>query len=192
MKKLRNLIVSLMCIFTLSNADELLLDGSHSEVGFSIKHMMISNVKGNFTAFDAEMDYDLNGKKFNSLSATIEAKSINTGIDKRDEHLRSADFFEVAKFPNITFKMISYKADGDEGIMRGILTIKDVTKEVKLNTTINGTIKDLQGNTRVGFSMNGKINRKDYGLKWNQLLEAGGFAVGDDVKIIIELETLVM
>ena len=191
-KRFRNLVLSLLFIFSFANGDELIIDAAHSEVGFSIKHMMISNVKGKFTQFDADIDYDIKTQKFNSLDATITAKSINTGITKRDDHLRSGDFFEVAKFADIKFKMTKYTSDGDEGTMYGLLTIKDITKKVKLDVSINGTIKDFKGNTRVGFTLEGKIKRKDYGLKWNKALEFGGFAVGEKVKIIIELETIEM
>lgn len=191
-KRLSVFILSLFLMFSFAKADELIIDSSHSEVGFSIKHMMISNVKGEFGTYDAEMDFDLKTKKFNSLLATVETKSVDTGITKRDNHLRSEDFFEVAKFPKMTYKMTKYEADGDEGVMHGLLTIRDVTKKVKLDVTVNGIIKDFKGNTRVGFTMEGKINRKDFGLKWNKALEFGGFAVGDRVKIIIELETLVL
>lgn len=192
MKKLSAIIVGFFLLFSFAKAEELIIDSSHSEVGFSIKHMMISNVKGEFKEYDAEIDYDIKAKKFNALEATIVASSVDTDITKRDNHLRSEDFFEVAKFPNITYKMTDYEADGDEGVMTGILTIRDVSKKVKLNVEVNGAIKDYAGNTRVGFTMTGKINRKDFGLKWNKALEFGGFAVGERVKITIELETLAL
>jgi polyisoprenoid-binding protein YceI len=129
---------------------------------------------------------------FNSLEATVEARSVDTGIEKRDDHLRSEDFFEVEKFPQITYKMTKYTADGDEGVMEGILTMRGVSKKVNLNVTVNGVIKDFKGNTKAGFTLEGKINRKDFGLKWNKALELGGLAVGEKVKIVIELETMVM
>ena len=117
MKTLRNILVSLMMIMSFSNAAEMMLDGSHSEVSFSIKHMMISNVKGEFTDFDTQMDYDVKKKKFNSLTATINASSVDTGITKRDNHLRSSDFFEVEKFPKIKFVMTRYKNNGSMGTL---------------------------------------------------------------------------
>jgi polyisoprenoid-binding protein YceI len=193
MKKITSLLLSSITAFTLyTQADELIIDNSHSEVGFSIKHMMISNVKGKFNSYDAEIDYDLDKKVFNSLEATIDPKSIDTGIEKRDDHLRSSDFFDVEKYPQMTFTMKSYKADEDEGVMVGVLTLHGITKEVKLDVTVNGTIVDNTGNTKVGFTFEGKINRKDFGLTWNKLIETGGIAVGEKVKITIELETLVM
>ncbi len=172
-------------------AEPFVLDKGHSSVGFSVKHMMITNVTGNFKDFSGELDFDTKKKSFNSLSGTIKATTVDTGIEKRDEHLRSADFFEVEKFPDITFKMTSYKAKGDDGEMEGELTIKGVTKKVKLQTEIGGLIKDLQGDTRVGFTLSGKISRKDFGLTWNKALETGGVVVGDDVKLTIEAQAKV-
>lgn len=185
--------VSIIALFlfgslTLSAAN-LAIDKSHSEVGFSIKHLMISNVKGKFTNYDADIEYDLKTKRLTKLDAYIITKSIDTGIVKRDKHLRSADFFEVDKFPKITFKMISYE---DDETLVGDLTIHGVTKRVKLDIENNGSIKDLKGNTRVGFTIEGKIKRKDFGLTWNKALEAGGVVVGDRVKLTIELELLVL
>ncbi|RXJ68640.1 polyisoprenoid-binding protein [Halarcobacter ebronensis] len=166
------------------------IDGSHSEVGFSVKHLMISNVKGKFTSYDTKIDFDAATKSFNTLEAVIKVESIDTGIEKRDNHLRSEDFFYAQEFPLITFKMKSYKADGDEGVAIGDLTMRGVTKEVKLDVEDIATVKDFKGNERVGFTIKGKINRMDYGLKWNQALELGGVAVSEDVKLVIEVEAV--
>ncbi|MEA3354849.1 MAG: YceI family protein [Campylobacterota bacterium] len=192
MKRFYSIVISCLLIMSFVKADEMVIDSSHSEVGFSIKHMMISNVKGKFKEYDAEIEFDLKKKIFTELDATIVAKSIDTGITKRDNHLRSEDFFEVVKYPKITYKMTKYTPDGDEGVMEGILTIRDVTKKVKLDVSVNGIIKDNEGNTRAGFTLEGKINRKEFGLKWNKALELGGFAVGDKVKIVIELSTMAL
>lgn len=173
------------------NAAVLQIDKSHSEVAFSVKHMMISNVKGEFSEFDAKIDYDLKSREFKALEAVVIADSIDTGIEQRDDHLRSADFFDIEKYPDIVFTMTSYKPQGQEGIMTGELNIHGVTKTVKLYVVENGSIKDNKGNTKVGFTLEGKINRKDFGLTWNKVIEAGGFAIGDTVKITIELETVV-
>lgn len=174
------------------NGETLAIDKGHSEVGFSIKHLMISSVKGKFTQYDGDIKYDLKSKSFTKFDTYVETKSIDTGITKRDNHLRSADFFEAKKYPKLTFKMDSYENDGDEGVLIGNLTIHGVTKRVKLEVENNGSIKDLRGNTRIGFTITGKINRKDFGLTWNKALEAGGVVVGDKVKIIIELQTIVV
>ncbi len=158
------------------------VDVAHSSVGFKIKHLMISNVKGNFSTFSG--NYDLENGMLKSLDGTIETNSINTGIDKRDNHLRSADFFDVAKYPQMTFKMTSF--DGDK--VTGDLTIHGVTKSVTLEAEISGTVKDPWGSMRSSISLEGTIKRSDFGLTWNQALEAGGVVVGDEVKMSIELE----
>lgn len=165
------------------------LDSSHSEVGFSVKHLMISNVKGKFGMFDANMDFDVKTKTFKSLSATIDTDSIDTDNERRDEHLKSPEFFNIKKFDEIKFAMTSYeKLSDDEGKMKGNLTIKGVTKPVVLNVEIGGIGKGFKGETRMGFTLTGKINRKDFALTWNKVLETGGVAVGDKVKLNIEIE----
>ena len=173
-------------------AAELVIDEAHSEVGFSVKHLMISNVKGKFSEFGGDIDFDLKTKKFNKFDGVVTVKSIDTGIGKRDEHLRSADFFDEPKFPKITYKMQKYTAKGNAGVMDGVLTIRGISKPVKLNVEIGGIIKDQKGESKVGFSLSGKINRKDFGLNWNKVLEAGGVTVGDEIKLNIELETAVL
>ncbi len=190
MTTLNKLILASFLSVSVANATPHTLDVGHSEVGFSVKHLMITNVKGKFKAYDADIDFDYKTKTFNKLNAVIQTKSIDTGIEKRDKHLRSEDFFLAKKFPEITFNMKSYKADGDEGEIIGDLTIRGTTKEVKLDVEDIGTIKDFNGNNRVGFTLKGKINRVDYGLKWNEALEFGGIAVGEKVKLVIEVEAV--
>jgi len=190
MNLLTKIVAASALTFSLANATPHSLDQGHSEVGFSVKHLMITNVKGEFTKFDAEIDFDYKTKSFNKLDAVIQTKSVDTGIEKRDNHLRSEDFFLADKHPQITFKMKSYKADGDEGVMVGDLTIRGITKEVKLEVEELATVKDFQGNNRVGFTLEGKINRMDYDLKWNKVLEAGGFAVGETVKLIVDVQAI--
>lgn len=190
MKTIAKLLATSVLAFGIANASPHDLDLSHSEVGFSVKHLMITNVKGNFKDFSADIDFDYKTKTFNKLSATVQTKSVDTGIVKRDNHLRSEDFFLSNKYPKLTFKMKSYKAEGDEGVMIGDLTIRGVTKEIKLNVEDLGTIKDFEGNNRVGFTLKGKINRIDYGLKWNKALELGGLAVDEKVKIIAEVQAV--
>jgi len=166
------------------------LDGSHTSVGFSVKHLMITNVKGDFKKYDAVIDFDSKTKTFNTFKATVDTASVDTGIVKRDNHLKSEDFFLSEKFPKMTFVMKSYKADGDEGEMKGDLTIRGITKPVTLEVDDLATIKDFEGNTRVGFTLEGKINRFDYDLKWNKALELGGVAVGENVKIQVEVQAV--
>jgi polyisoprenoid-binding protein YceI len=164
------------------------LDNAHTAVGFSVKHLMITNVKGEFKKYDASIDFDAATKTFKTFKANIETASVDTGIEKRDNHLKSDDFFLSEKFPKMTFEMKSYKADGDEGKMTGDLTIRGITKTVTLDVEEIATIKDFEGNSRVGFTLEGKINRMDYDLKWNKALELGGVAVSEEVKIIVDVQ----
>lgn len=160
------------------------VDSSHSNVGFKVKHMMISNVKGNFNEFNGSFEYDQKTNTLKALKGEVKVASIDTDNAKRDGHLKSADFFDAANHPNLTFSLDKIK--GDKAY--GILTMRGVSKNVVLDFEDNGSIKDPWGNTRVGLALSGKINRIDYGLKYNSVLEAGGVAVGETVKLDIELE----
>ena len=190
MKLLGKSILALALGFSLVNATEYTIDESHTHVGFSVKHLMITNVNGEFKTYNAEIDFDAKTKTFNKLNAVIDTASIDTDNQKRDEHLKSEDFFASEKFPKMTFQMTSYKVDGDEGIATGNLTIRGITKEVKLKVEDIGTVKDFKNVNRVGFTLKGKINRMDYDLKWNKALEAGGVAVAEEVKLIVEVEAI--
>ena len=172
----------------LASASVYTLDAGHTNVGFSVKHLMITNVKGDFKKYDATIDFDAATKSFKVFKANIETASVDTGIEKRDNHLKSDDFFLSEKFPKMTFEMKSYESNGDEGKMTGDLTIRGITKLVVLDVEDLATIKDFEGNTRVGFTLNGKINRMDYDLKWNKALELGGVAVSEEVKIIVDVQ----
>ena len=158
------------------------VDPSHSTVGFKVKHMMISTVTGKFGNFSGS--YDLDKGQFKSLKGEIKSASIDTGIVKRDDHLRSADFFDATKFGDITFVMTSASKDK----MIGNLTIRGITKKVTLDIDMGGTVTDPWGNERSGFVLNGQVNRRDFGLNWNKAIEAGGVVVGDEVKLVIEIE----
>lgn len=165
------------------------LDRTHSELAFKVRHMMITNVKGEFTKFDATILSD--GKDFtkSSIDVTIYADSIFTNDETRDGHLKSADFFDVEKHSTLTFQGKSLKKEyDDEYKLKGILTIKGVSKEVTLDVEFGGINKDPWGNEKVGFSLNGKINRKDFGLNWNAALETGGVLVSDEVKISADVQ----
>lgn len=190
MKLLGKSILALALGFSLVNATEYTIDESHTHVGFSVKHLMITNVNGEFKTYNAEIDFDAKTKTFNKLNAVIDTASIDTDNQKRDDHLKSEDFFASEKFPKMTFQMTSYKVDGDEGIATGNLTIRGITKEVKLKVEDLGTVKDFKNVNRVGFTLKGKINRMDYDLKWNKALEAGGVAVSEEVKLIVEVEAI--
>lgn len=159
------------------------LDKSHSNVGFSVKHMMITNVHGKFTSYEAVIDFDDKSKTFKKLIANVDTNSIDTGIKDRDNHLRSDDFFGSDKFDTMVFEMLSYEADGSEGKMSGKLTIRDITKNITLKIEDIATLGD-----KLGFAIEGKIKRSEFGLKWNKAIELGGVAVGDEVKIKIDIE----
>ena len=190
MRLITKITSTLLLTFGLANASEYIIDNSHTTVGFSVKHMMITNVKGDFKTYDGMIDFDKDKKTFKVLKASIDTNSIDTANEKRDEHLKSEDFFASEKFPKMTFEMTSYKTNGDEGEVTGNLTIRGITKAIKLKVEDISTIKDFKGQNRVGFTLEGKINRLDYDLKWNKLLEAGGVAVAEDVKIIIDIEAV--
>lgn len=160
------------------------VDASHSNVGFKIKHLMISNVSGKFNNFNGSFEYDEKAKSLKSLVGDVEVSSINTEDAKRDAHLKSADFFDAEKNPKLTFKLD--KIAGNEAY--GKLTMKGITKDVKLDFENNGSAIDPWGNKRVALELSGKINRKDFGLNWNKTLEAGGVLVDEIVKLNIELE----
>lgn len=188
MRFLTKILLTMSLACGISYAKPFKLDLSHSEVGFSVKHLMISNVKGKFGMFESKFDFDMKTKEFKTLEAIIETESINTDNDSRDNHLKSADFFDADKFDEIKFVMTSYKkTSDDEGVMKGNLTIKGITKPISLNVEIGGVVK-FKGKDRIGFALNGKLNRKDFGLTWNKVLETGGVAVGDKIKINAEVE----
>ncbi len=160
------------------------VDASHSNVGFKVKHMMISNVTGKFNDFEGSFEYDEKTKTLTSFTGTVKVKSIDTENEKRDEHLRSSDFFAADKFPELSFKL--EKIEGDYAY--GKLTMRGITKDVKLDFENNGSIVDPWGMNRVGLALSGKINRFDYGIKYNSIIEAGGVAVGEEIKIDVEVE----
>lgn len=162
------------------------VDPAHSEVGFKVKHLMINNVKGNFKNFDIEVEATSDDFKSSSISFTADIASIDTGNEQRDQHLKTGDFFDAEHHPQITF--VAKKYEGSD--LLGDLTIRGVTKPVKLNVEFGGIAKDPWGNTKAGFSVAGKINRKEWGLNWNAALETGGFLVSDDVTIHAEVQLI--
>jgi polyisoprenoid-binding protein YceI len=169
------------------------LDKVHSSITFQVKHMMVSKAKGEFTNFDVEVEGDINQLESLKAKVIIHAASIDTKNDDRDNHLRSADFFDVENYPSITFISDSVKKVSDsEYEVTGQLTIKDVTKTETFKVEYNGQSKNpMTGSIVVGFDVEGKINREDYGLTWNAALETGGFLVGKEVKIFGSFEFVV-
>lgn len=165
------------------------VDKEHTSIGFSVKHMVISNVKGHFTDFSGGFSFDEKTISFSRAALAVKAASINTNVTDRDRHLRSADFLDVEKFPEITFNLKTSRALGGGVIqVTGDITIHGVTREIVMEGEYLGSAKDAMGNQRAGFTATGKINRGDFGLRWNQLLEAGGVVVGEEVKLLIEVE----
>jgi polyisoprenoid-binding protein YceI len=168
------------------------VDPTHSEIQFKVKHLMITNVTGSFTKFAGDAETDGDDFTGAGISFTADTASVNTGNEQRDGHLQGADFFDSEKYPQIKFKATSYQAVDNDGSyeLHGDLTIKEVTKNIKLAVEFGGVVADPYGNTKAGFSINGKINRKDFGLVWSAVTEAGGIVVSDEVRINCEIQLI--
>ena len=167
------------------------IDPSHSAVNFSARHMMLSTVRGQFEKFSGTLDFDEANPVATKVDVTIESGSVNSKDEKRDGHLKSPDFFDVEKFPTLSFKSKSVDVtDSNHAKLHGDLTIKGVTKLVTLDVEYYGQAKAPWGTTSAGFSAIGKVNREDFGLNWNAALETGGWLVGKDIKIDLELEAV--
>ncbi len=165
------------------------LDPSHSEINFTVRHMMISNVRGRFEKFDVDLALDPDNPTVSQVVATIDANSINTRDEKRDAHLRSPDFLNADAFPTLVFKGRQVERVGSHNArITGDLTIRDITRPVVLDAEYNGMSKSPWGTTSAGFSASAKINRKDWDLTWNVALESGGILVGEEIKIAIDVE----
>lgn len=165
------------------------LDPMHSEVQFKIKHLVISTVTGSFTSFQGTAQSE--GDEFENAQVefTLDVDSVNTNQEQRDQHLKAEDFFDAAKYPKISFQSTSFtKASGNEYKLTGDLTVKDITKPVTLDVEYGGTAVDFYGNTKAGFEVTGKINRKEYGLTWGGITEAGAIVVGEDVKLVMSVQ----
>jgi polyisoprenoid-binding protein YceI len=163
------------------------LDPAHSQIEFAVKHMMVTTVRGQFRKFSVDIDFDEENPERSSVAAHIEASSIATGMEARDAHLRSGEFFDVEAFPELTFRSTRITAAGDGYKLEGDLTIKGITRPVKLEAEIGGVVPNLQGGRRAAFSATAKISRKEWGLTWNVALESGGFLVGDEIKISMDV-----
>lgn len=165
------------------------IDLAHSGIGFTIRHMVVSKVRGRFAKFSGSLNLDDEDLTRSVVEATIDASSIDTGTPDRDTHLRSADFFDVERFPELRFRSARIeKLGNDRYKVTGDLTIRDVTREVSLDVEAGGQAKDPWGNERIGFVAKTALNRKDFGLEWNQVLEAGGVLVGDRVDIELDVQ----
>lgn len=167
------------------------IDASHSEITFKVKHLMITNVTGSFQKFDATMESDATDFSDAKISFEADADSINTGSEQRDGHLKGDDFFAADKFPKLSFESTSFKKKtDDEYVLTGNLTIRGVTKTVDLAVEYAGTVTDPYSQVKSGFEINGKINRKDFGLVWSATTEAGGIVVSDEVKLHLNVQMI--
>ena len=168
------------------------LDPLHSEVKFKVKHLMITNVSGSFNQFSVTVQTENEDFSRASVSFTADVNSISTGNDQRDGHLKGADFFDAVKHPQVIFKATKFETVDHDGSyeLYGDLTIRGITKNVKLEVEFGGIVKDPYGNTKAGFTINGRIHRKEFGLIWDAVTEAGGIVVSDEVRIACEIQLI--
>lgn len=164
------------------------IDPMHSEIEFKVKHLMISTVTGKFNSFHAEALSNNEDFSDAKISFHADIDSITTGNEQRDGHLKSDDFFNAAQFPKLTFVSTAFTKSGDGYKLTGDLTIRDVTKSVELNAVFNGIMTDPYGNVKAGFELDGKINRKDFNLKWSATTETGGIVVSDEVRLVCNIQ----
>ncbi len=168
-----------------------IIDTNHSEVGFKVRHLVISNASGKFTSFEGTVESDKEDFSDAKASFSADIDSIHTGNEQRDGHLKSADFFDAAKYPKLSFVSTGItKNGGNEFLVKGDLSIHGITKPVELKAEFGGSQKDFYGNTVAGFELNGKINRQDFGLTWSAVTETGGIVVSDEVKLHINAELI--
>jgi polyisoprenoid-binding protein YceI len=165
-----------------------LIDPMHSEVHFKVKHLVISTVTGTFKSFEGALETSAADFQDASIQFSMDVNSIDTNQEQRDVHLKSADFFDAEQFPKISFKSTSFKKDGDDYVLTGDLTLKNVTKQVKLDVEFGGVATDFYGNEKAGFELTGKISRKEFGLTWDGITEAGAIVVGDDIKLSMNIQ----
>jgi len=165
------------------------IDPVHTEIGFSVRHMMVSKVRGKFTEYTASLTTAENPLESHA-EAEIDLSSITTGIEQRDNHLRSSDFFDVETSPKMTFVSTGIRAKGDDFLVDGDLTIRGITKPITLTVEVGGFGPDPYGGYRCGFSARGEINRHDWGVNWNSAIEGGGVVVGDKVTLMVEVEAI--
>jgi len=177
-------------VTTASTTQIYAIDPAHTSAEFVVRHFMISRVRGRFTKISGSIEAENGGRTPTSVQATIETASVSTGEPQRDAHLRSADFFDAETHTTIEFKSTKVVADGDEFDVHGDLTIHGATLPIVLKATFEGASTDPWGNQRVGYEAHGKLSRKDFGLTYNQALETGGVAIGDDVKIELVVEAV--
>ena len=166
------------------------VDAAHSQVGFAVQHLVISEVHGVFKEFSGTIEYDGSDPATLKVNGQVKVASIDTRVEKRDEHLRSKDFFDAAQFPEITFVSTGALKRGKQIMLLGQLTMHGVTKAVELPIKISGPIKDPWGKMRLGLKASGTLNRQDYGVKWSQKLDSGGLVVADEVGVELSIEAV--
>ncbi len=172
----------------MSDVTKWVIDPTHSEIHFKVKHMMVSTVTGAFNEFEGAVEAADETFENAKVSFSANVASIDTNNGQRDEHLKSDDFFNAEQFPKLSFVSKSFTKKGDDFELVGDLTIRDITKEVKLNVEFNGVVVDPYSQTKAGFELSGKINRKDFGLKWSAITEAGSVVVSDDVRLVLNVQ----
>jgi len=182
-------VAMLMLLAVGAQAATYTIDATHSAVTFKVKHMMVSNVRGSFQDFAGSFEYEEGKTNDWTVEAEIQTTSVFTGDEKRDDHLRNEDFFDVANHPTMTFKSTGMvHDDDDEYILKGELTMLGVTKAMEFEVEFNGSVVDPWGNTRVGWEAEGEIDRKDFGMKFSSSMDNGGLVVGNTIKIELEIE----
>lgn len=183
-----------LAIATLATASwsqvEYTIDTAHSGIEFSVRHLSVSNVKGRFTKFSGSIWYNPSDVTQSSATVVIDAASIDTAEPKRDEHLRSAEFFDVAKFPEIRFRTTQIIPQGDKYVVKGFLVMHGITKEIEIEAHLTGVVKDPWGNERLGVEGRTTINRQDFGISYNKVLDNGALIIGNDVKIELNIEAI--
>lgn len=190
MRVFRTLALAVLLCASAFAADEYQIDAAHSTIGFSVRHMMVTNVPGRFTQFSGTITLDEKDMSKSSVNVTIKAASINTDNQRRDDHLRNPDFFDVEKYPDITFvsKRVEKRGEG-QYVAYGTFTMKGVSKEIELPFTLNGPVK--MGQTkRIGIESETRINRREYGVAYSRLMEGGGAVVADEVKVRLDIEAV--
>ena len=194
MKKIKFIILFGLIILTghsIAQTTTWKIDPVHSKIGFSVRHLIISEVEGRFKSFEGSVTTDKEDFNGSKIVFSLDARSVLTDNTRRDNDLKSANFFDAEKYPEITFKSTSFeKVEGNKYKLEGNFTIKGITNHIIMDVIYGGTIKDPWGNMRAGFKITGKINRFDYNLKWNKLLEAGGAVVGKEITITCNIEVI--
>lgn len=189
-KKIATLLIAVLFSSSAVFAATYQVDPVHSQVHFKVAHLMIASVRGEFNDYTATIEADPVTREVKAVQATIQTASIDTKNKKRDDHLRSGDFFDAANHPEMTFESTRIVGKGDDIAVYGKLTIRGVTKMIELKGKFLGEVKDPWGNTKAGLEASGNINRQDFGLTWNKALETGGVVVGDEIEIGLEIEAL--